>query len=90
MLLDYYCFHGDNWQFGPSTSKVQLANAITGRVQPEPFTLVTRAGCDLNPVDAATAEGRLLLTSFVWPFDVDRHERLAAAPGDRELPSGPG
>ena len=79
LLLDYYCFRGDSWQFGPSTSKVQLANAIEGKVQPEPFTVVRRAGCDPNPVDAATAQGRLLLTSFVWPFDVDRHKRLAAA-----------
>jgi len=30
-------------------------------------------------VDADTAEGQLLLTSFVWPFDLDRHARLAAA-----------
>jgi hypothetical protein len=30
-------------------------------------------------VDAGTADGQLLLTSFVWPFDLDRHVRLAAA-----------
>jgi hypothetical protein len=50
-----------------------------GAVHPEPFEIVARMGCDLNPVDATTAEGRLLLTSFVWPFDLDRHMRLAAA-----------
>lgn len=70
---------GDSWQFGHANSMVQLAHAIDGQVRPEPFTVVERAGCDLSPVDAATAQGRLLLTSFVWPFDVDRHRRLAGA-----------
>ena len=79
LLLDHYAFRGHSWHFGPSDSKVQFANAITGPVHPEPFEIVARAGCDLNPVDATTADGRLLLTSFVWPFDLDRHRRLAAA-----------
>jgi hypothetical protein len=79
LLLDQYAFRGHSWHFGPSDSKVQFANAITGPVHPEPFEIVARAGCDLNPVDATTADGRLLLTSFVWPFEVDRHDRLAAA-----------
>ena len=30
-------------------------------------------------MDAGTAAGRSLLTSFVWPFDLDRHVRLASA-----------
>ncbi len=38
-----------------------------------------RRGCDLAPVDASTTDGGRYLTSFVWPFDLDRHQRLAAA-----------
>jgi hypothetical protein len=30
-------------------------------------------------VDAGSADGRLLLTSFVWPFDLHRHDRLRLA-----------
>lgn len=41
--------------------------------------IVERVGCDLAPVDAATTEGRLTLTSFVWPDHVDRFERLRRA-----------
>ena len=41
--------------------------------------ITVQSGCDLHPVDATTAEGRLLLTSFVWPFDLDRHTRLGSA-----------
>ena len=79
LLLDQYAFRANSWQFGPSDSKVLIADAIVGAVHPLPFEIVARRGCDVNPVDATTADGRLLLTSFVWPFDLDRHNRLAAA-----------
>ena len=36
-------------------------------------------GCDLAPIDAATAEGRLRLRSFVWPDQLDRLARLDGA-----------
>jgi hypothetical protein len=38
-----------------------------------------RRGCDRSPIDATTDEGRLLLRSFVWPDQADRHARLDAA-----------
>jgi hypothetical protein len=79
LLLDYYAFRGDSWLFGPSDSKVQFVNPIEGPVYPDRFVITARAGCDLNPVDATTADGRLLLTSFVWPFDLHRHEHLSSA-----------
>ena len=43
------------------------------------FEIVSRRGCDLYPVDAASEEGALRLRSFVWPFQVGRHERLSGA-----------
>jgi hypothetical protein len=79
LLLDQFAYRGDSWEYGPRDSKVQLTNAIVGPVRVMPFEIVSRSGCDLNPVDATTADGRLLLTSFVWPFDLDRHRRLEAA-----------
>jgi hypothetical protein len=79
LLLDRYHFQGRDWSFGPVESPVQVIGAIEGPVRPEPFEIVVRGGCDLHPVDAGTAAGRLLLTSFVWPFDLDRHVRLASA-----------
>lgn len=83
LLLDQYAFRADSWHFGPSDSKVQFADAIVGEVQPGSFEIMARAGCDPNPVDATTADGRLLLTSFVWPFDLDRHS--AWGPPSRSL-----
>ena len=38
-----------------------------------------RRGCDRSPIDPTTDEGRLLLRSFVWPDQADRHVRLDAA-----------
>jgi hypothetical protein len=79
LLVDRYRFEGGDWCFGPADSPVQLIGAIEGPVRLQSFEIVAPAGCDLHPVDVGTAAGRLLLTSFVWPFDVHRHERLAAA-----------
>jgi len=38
-----------------------------------------RRGCDVAPIDATTAEGRLRLRSFVWPDQLERLARLDAA-----------
>jgi hypothetical protein len=46
---------------------------------PPAFEVVERVGCDRNPLDATTPEGRLTLMSYVWPDQVDRLARLEAA-----------
>ncbi|MFM1966408.1 MAG: hypothetical protein RL134_2133 [Actinomycetota bacterium] len=38
--------------------------------------IVERVGCDLAPVDAGITDGRLTLSSFVWPDHLERFERL--------------
>lgn len=79
LLLDRFHFSGQGWRWGPVESPLQLEDAVEGRVRTEAFRVVARRGCDLEPVDPTTEEGRQLLTSFVWPFDLHRHARLAAA-----------
>lgn len=79
LLVDEIGYRGAAWRWGPPDSPLQLAGAIEGPVEPRPFTVIERAGCDLSPVDAGSLQGRRLLTSFVWPFDLHRHARLAAA-----------
>lgn len=79
LLVDRFGFRDTTWQIGPASTPVQFTHVIEGEFQPVPFGVVERRGCDLHPVDATSESGRLLLTSFVWPFDVDRHQRLAAA-----------
>lgn len=41
--------------------------------------IVERTGCDRAPVDAATTQGRLTLSSYIWPDHVERFERLRGA-----------
>jgi hypothetical protein len=38
-----------------------------------------RAGCDASPIDVSTEEGRRRARSYVWPDQIDRHQRLDAA-----------
>jgi hypothetical protein len=78
LLVDRYRFTGDGWAWGPEASPLVLDTGAAG-LAPREFDVVERRGCDLSPVDASTPEGARYLTSFVWPFDVDRHARLAAA-----------
>lgn len=79
LLVDRFRFETSGWSYDPADSPLVLRDGIQGVVSPQRFSVVSRRGCDLEPVDAATSEGRLRLTSFVWPFHIDRHERLKAA-----------
>lgn len=76
--VDRYRFTGPGWSWGPSASPLTVDTGAAG-VTPASFEVVERRGCDLAPVDASTPEGARWLTSFVWPFDLDRHRRLAGA-----------
>lgn len=79
LLVDRYRFVGDGWAAGPEDSPFVVDGCGLPGFRPEPFEVVARSGCDVAPVDATTPEGAAYLTSFVWPWHVDRHRRLAAA-----------
>jgi hypothetical protein len=89
LLPDRYCYlYGPDGSdspestvaYGPRDSPVRLAGAWAGRRPPGVFVdVVSRLGCDLAPADVATAAGRLTLTSYVWPDQVERIDRLRAA-----------
>ena len=79
LLVDHFRFEGDDWAWGDPSSAVVLDGVGAQGFSPLDFTIVSRRGCDLFPVDASTPEGALRLRSFVWPFQVVRHQRLAGA-----------
>ncbi|MBA2773000.1 MAG: DUF2332 domain-containing protein [Nocardioidaceae bacterium] len=79
LLVDQFRFESPTWAYGPGDSALRLVDAVIGPVTATPFEIVERRGCDLAPVDATTPEGQLTLRSFVWPFHVERHERLTQA-----------
>ncbi|MFT4081090.1 MAG: DUF2332 family protein [Nocardioides sp.] len=76
--VDHYRFTGPGWSYGPANSPLSIETTARG-VRPIDLTVIERRGCDLAPVDAASAAGARYLTSFVWPFDLTRHARLSAA-----------
>lgn len=70
---------GRSW--GDPLSPVALEGAWRGAPLPleEDVVVVERGGCDVSPVDVTTDDGRLTLTSYVWPDMTARHTRLAGA-----------
>lgn len=66
---------------GPAGSPVRLDRPWQGRTPPLDGRLevVDRIGCDTAPLDPTTDEGRLRLTSYVWPDQAARLARLRGA-----------
>jgi hypothetical protein len=79
LLVDRFRFVNRGWAFGPSDSPVRMVDGILGEVEPVTFEIVERHGCDPAPLDVTSSEDRFRLRSFVWPFQLERHERLVAA-----------
>ncbi len=71
----------DGRSVGPDSSPVLLTAPWLGPTPPlrRQLEVVERLGCDVAPVDPTTAEGRLGLTSYVWPDQRERLERLRGA-----------
>ena len=71
----------DGRSIGPGSSAVVLADPWRGPVPPlgGQLDVVERLGCDQAPLDPTTVEGRLRLTSYVWPDQPERLERLRGA-----------
>ena len=66
---------------GDPASPVVLDAPWQGRLPDvdQPLLLVERQGCDPGPLDPSSADDRLTLTSYVWPDQVERFERLRGA-----------
>ena len=81
LQADRFRISGSSGAWGDPASPVHLDAAWTGEPLPVDADLrvVERGGCDVSPVDVTTEEGRLTLTSYVWPDMTARHERLAGA-----------
>jgi len=77
---DRYRYESSEGAWGDESSHVRFDHSY--EVSP-PFNrtvdVVERKGCDLNPIDAATAEGALTLRSFVWADQLGRMAQLDCA-----------
>ena len=86
LRFDRYRYEAGDLAWGEPYSPVRLREAwASGRPPVEhAVDMVERRGCDPMPVDPSTADGRLLLLSFVWPDQLDRLSVLRGALGVAE------
>jgi hypothetical protein len=73
---DHYRYRDSQSSWGPADSPVVFDNVFAGDASVD---VVERRGCDLNPLDPTTDDGRLTLLSFVWPDQTDRLRQLSNA-----------
>jgi hypothetical protein len=64
---------------GDPASPVRLRQPWQGVLPTGTAEVLLRKGCDPNPIDPTTTEGRLTLTSYVWADQLPRLERLRGA-----------
>ncbi len=78
---DRFGYRAGGFAWGPADSPLQLEFELGGTppALPAAVQIAERRGCDANPVDASTAEGRLTLLSYVWPDQPERIARMKAA-----------
>ena len=76
---DHYRYETTGGAWGPSDSTVVFKDSYAGTPPALHVRIAERRGCDLNPIDPTTADGRLTLLSFVWADQVERFSQLANA-----------
>lgn len=82
LLADRFAYTDEEDRvFGDEASRVVLRRAWRGRaLRPwQDLEIVERLGSDSHPVDVTAAEGRLTLSSYVWPDQTERFDRLRGA-----------
>jgi hypothetical protein len=71
---------GGGTTYGPASSPVQMTGGWLGLApRARIIEVVWRSGGDLAPIDPISESGRLRLTAYVWPDQVERFERLRGA-----------
>jgi hypothetical protein len=81
LRLDRFRYEQDGVSFGPEASPVRFVDFLTGGRPPlaAGFEIAERAGCDLNPIDATTDDGRLTLLACIFPDETERFDLLERA-----------
>ncbi len=81
MHFDRYRYEQDTKAFGPPDSPVRFRGHWLGGVPPfdAPLRVASRRGCDIDPIDPTTEEGRKSLLSFIFPDQLPRYELLREA-----------
>ena len=81
LRIDEYFCDGGTSTWGPRSATLKFG---AGSYETTPdFTgaspIITRRGCDINPIDATNPDGATTLMSYVWPDQFTRLDRLRRA-----------
>jgi hypothetical protein len=81
LRFDHYRYDLGETVLGDPASGVRFDQPFAERTPPADGipAVAERRGCDRNPLDAASADDRLTLLSYVWPDQTLRIEHLRAA-----------
>ena len=80
LRVDAFAYEVGMQVLGDPASPVRLREPWSGRLPPQvPLQIAERRGCDPAPLDPASTQDRLTLTSYVWADQVERFERLRRA-----------
>jgi hypothetical protein len=81
LRFDRYWYRAGEASFGDPSSPVRFENRWEQGTPPleTRARVVDRRGCDRDPIDATTDDGRLTLLAYVWPDQTERFELLRAA-----------
>jgi hypothetical protein len=81
LRFDRYWYETDGAGYGDRASPVRFTGLWEEGRPPfdTPITIAERRGCDRDPIDAGSEDGRLTLLSYVWPGQTERFAMLRAA-----------
>ncbi len=80
LLWDQYNYRLGDTSWGKAESAVTIAPEWIGPPPPvAAIQVISRAGCDLLPIDPASAEDRTRLLSYIWADQADRMALTRAA-----------
>jgi hypothetical protein len=81
LRFDRYWYESDGAGYGDAASPVRFRDLWEEGRPPFDATVevAERRGCDRDPIDAGTDDGRLTLLSYVWPGQTQRFTMLRAA-----------
>lgn len=79
--LDMFAYVDGERIGGDPSSALRIVDRWRGEVKSSlaDLDIVDRAGCDPNPIDPTSPDGRATLLGFLWPDQTERIERTAAA-----------
>ena len=79
--FDRYRYEAGGLAFGPADSPVRFADHWERGIPPlgVPMEIASRRGCDIDPIDPMSDDGRLSLLSFIFCDQLPRYELLREA-----------